>query len=162
MDGRLELLLQLLDQAFDRKSWHGPTLLGTLRGVSSDQAIWRPAPGRHSVWELAIHTAYWKYAVRRRLRRERRLSFPRAGSNWFTPPAPAGAREWRADIALLKEQHRLLRETVAGLRPAVLQERSARGTWRNEEMIAGVAAHDLYHAGQIQLIKRLQPAAGRR
>lgn len=161
MNARIELLLQILDQAFERKAWHGPTLLGTLRGVTARQALWKPSSGRHSVWELALHTAYWKYAVRRRLRGEKRLSFPRNGSNWFRPPHPGTPQEWRADVRLLQEQHSLLRATIAELEPAALDERSARGTWRNEEMIAGVAAHDLYHAGQIQLLKRLQPPSRR-
>ena len=66
-DPRIDLLLEILDQAFDRKGWHGTTLRGALRGMTAEAALWRPAPGRHNIWELAVHAAYWKYVVRRRL-----------------------------------------------------------------------------------------------
>ena len=79
----MALLLDLVDEAFDRAAWHGPTLRGALRGVTAKQAAWRPARGRHNIRELALHAAYWKYAVRRRLTGEARGSFSLAGSNWF-------------------------------------------------------------------------------
>src|SRR3972149_6893245 len=62
-----DLLLSALDEAFERQAWHGPNLLGTLRRVNAAQAAWRPGPGRHNIWEIALHTAYWKNAASRRL-----------------------------------------------------------------------------------------------
>jgi len=56
---RVQLLLRALDTAYDHSSWHGPILRGSLRGVSAEEAAWRPAPGRHNIWELAVHAAYW-------------------------------------------------------------------------------------------------------
>ena len=79
----IQILLALVDEAFDRQAWHGPTLRGSLRGVTPAQAQWRPAPGRHNIRELTVHAAYWKYAVRRRLNGEKRGSFALKGSNWF-------------------------------------------------------------------------------
>ncbi len=63
----MNVLLDLLDEAFDKKSWHGPNLRGSIRGVTAQQAAWRPGPDRHNIWELTLHAAYWKYVVRRRL-----------------------------------------------------------------------------------------------
>jgi DinB family protein len=151
----IELLLEVLDQAFDQKAWHGTTLRGSLRGLTPEEAVWRPGPGRHNIWELALHTAYWKYAVSRRLAGEAIGSFGRKPSNWPAVPDPADSRAWKRDVALLESEHRKLREVVGGLRPAQLDLRSPRGVWTNAQEIHGVAAHDLYHTGQIQLIKRL-------
>jgi len=156
-DPRVTLLLEILDQAFNRKGWHGTTLRGSLRGVTPAEALWRPGPKRHNIWELTLHTAYWKYAVRRRLAGAAVGSFDRRPSNWPEVPAPADQRAWRRDIALLDAEHAKLREVVRGLRPAALATRSPRGIWTGAEEIHGVAAHDLYHTGQIQLIKRLLP-----
>ncbi|HMF10720.1 MAG TPA: hypothetical protein VKE94_00390, partial [Gemmataceae bacterium] len=61
------MLLFLLDQAFDKKAWHGPNLRGAIRRVSVAQAGWRPGPSRRSIADIVVHAAYWKYAVRRRL-----------------------------------------------------------------------------------------------
>jgi uncharacterized damage-inducible protein DinB len=155
-DPRPALLLRILDQAFDAKAWHGTTLYGSLRGLSAAAARWRPTPRRHSIWELAIHTAYWKYVTRRRLTGERRGAFPRKGSNWFPVPRTAGEAAWRADMALLVQEHGLLRKAVAAFPAARLERRPPGGRWTFAEQIHGVAAHDLYHAGQIQLLKRLR------
>src|SRR5512144_3399799 len=78
-------LLALLDEAYERRSWHGPNLRGALRGLRAAQAAWRPSPGRHCAWEITVHAAYWKYAAWRRLTGEKRGSFARPGSNWFPP-----------------------------------------------------------------------------
>jgi hypothetical protein len=154
-DPRIALLLANIDQAFDRKAWHGTTLRGSLRGVATAQARWRPSPRRHSVWDLALHAAYWKYVTRRALTGERRGSFPRPGSNWPRPPRRASDAAWAADVALLVEEHRLLRDAVAAFSAARLDRRPAGAKWTFAELIAGVAAHDIYHTGQIQLLKRL-------
>lgn len=155
LDPRIELLLEILDQAYDRKSWHGTTLRGALRGVAPEEALWRPAAGRHNVWELTLHTAYWKYAVRRRLTGQAVATFARKPSNWPALPDPPDASAWKRDVAFLDGEHRLLREAIHTLPVAKLAALSPKGAWTNAEEIHGVAAHDLYHTGQIQLIKRL-------
>ena len=151
----IAMLLEITDQAFDRKSWHGTTLRGALRGLTPEEALWRPAAGRHNIWELALHAAYWKYAVRRRLAGDATGSFERKPSNWPEIPSPADASAWKRDVGFLESEHRKLRDTIRNLRPADLSTRSPRGVWTYAEEIHGIAAHDLYHTGQIQLIKRL-------
>ena len=152
----LRLLLRLLDQGFDHAAWHGPTLGGAIRGLTARQAAWRPGKGRHNVWEIVLHTAYWKYAVRQRLTNGARGAFPREGSNWPALPSRLDQPHWRADLRLLKEEHRKLRRAVAALPAAVLARRLGKRRWTYAETIHGVAMHDLYHAGQIQLLKRLR------
>lgn len=152
----LKLLLRLVDQGFDHAAWHGPTLGGAIRGLTANQAAWRPGRGRHNVWEIVLHTAYWKYAVRRRLTGGGQGEFPRQGSNWPALPSKMDDRHWRADLRLLKEEHRRLRRAVAALPPAVLARRVGKRRWTHSETIHGIAMHDLYHAGQIQLLKRLR------
>jgi hypothetical protein len=147
------LLLALIDEAYDRKAWHGPNLRGSIRGVSERDASQRPAPGRHNVWELVVHAAYWKYAVWRRLTAGTRGTFPLEGSNWFE--RPARGRKWRDDVALLDEQHRRLRRAVAGLETSALRGRAAKSGQGAARLAWGIAAHDIYHAGQIRLIKTL-------
>lgn len=154
--GELRLLLRLIDQGFDHAAWHGPTLWGALRGVTAKEAMWRPARGRHNIWELVLHTAYWKYAVRRRLTGGDQGEFPRTPSNWPALPDVLDERRWRADVRLLKEEHRKLRLAVAALSPGTLGRRLGRKRWTTSETIHGVAMHDLYHAGQVQLLKRLR------
>lgn len=165
---RLHLLLALYDEAFDRKAWHGTTLYGSLRGLDVPTASARPRPGRHNIWETLVHCAYWKYTVRRRLTGEKRGSFALTGSNWFTRPplitANRGAGRRTAgpselagaladDIRLLVREHRALRAAITALPDSALDTRAGQGTMAS--LLRGIAAHDLYHAGQIQLLKAL-------
>jgi uncharacterized damage-inducible protein DinB len=158
MNPQVEVLLRLLGQAFNQKAWHGTTLRGALRGVTAPAALWRPGSGRHNIWELTVHAAYWKYVVRRRVTGEAAGSFVRGPSNWPEVPRQPDLRAWKSDIRLLEAEHSRLLQTVTELGSADLERLSPKGAWTFAEEIQGVAAHDLYHTGQIQLIKRLMPA----
>lgn len=154
-----EILLDMLDRAFDVRSWHGTNLRGSIRGISAEEAAWRPAPDRHNIHELVLHAAYWKYIARRRMLGEKRGSFPVKGSDWFERPANGvSEEEWKHDIGVLDETHAALRDAVASLSLKRLREPAQKG-FDNAGLIAGVAAHDFYHAGQIQLLKRLRQSA---
>jgi len=152
----IQLLLKMLDEAYSVKTWHGPNLKGSLRGLTAVTAAWRPGPKRHSIWEVAVHAAYWKYVVRRRLLGEKRGSFALKGSNWFVRPLDLSEKAWRHDLALLDGEHARLREAVAGLKPTSLSFTPASSKMSNFTLVCGIANHDVYHAGQIQLLKRLQ------
>lgn len=149
------LLVNALDQAYHRQSWHGTNLHGALRGLSPARAARRPARGRHNIWEVTVHCAYWKYAVWRRLTGAKRGSFALDGSNWFVRPVDTSPRAWRADLALLEAAHQQLRDAVVRLTPRDLARRAPGRRFTNADLVSGIAAHDLYHAGQIQLIKVL-------
>ena len=156
-DRRIHLLLDVLHGAFTAKGWQGATLGGAVRGLTPRQALWRPAGdrSRHNVWELILHAAFWKHAVRERVEGKGRTPFPRSPRNFPRLPArPAAA--WKADVALLRREHALLMRTVAGLPPARLDAPVGASRWTVAEQVFGVAAHDLYHTGQIQLLKALQ------
>jgi DinB superfamily len=145
-----QLVLALLDEGYSRKTWHGPNLRQSLKGVTASQAAWRPAPGRHNIWELALHAAYWKYAVRRRIEGGKRGSFVLKGSNFFARPEKGNATEaaWRADLALLEREHNALESAIRH----VLETPKAKKLLPH---LYGVAFHDVYHAGQIRLLRRL-------
>ena len=156
MDKRVQLLLEMFDQAYRAPAWHGTPLKGTLRGITAQQALWRPGRGRHCIWDLVLHAAYWKCIVRRRLLRDPEIAFPRAGANWPALPDRTDAAAWKRDRALLDKEHALLRRAITRLAAATLERRGWNSRWRIKADIYGIASHDLYHAGQIQLLKRLQ------
>jgi len=145
-----DLVLALLHEAYEKRTWHGPNLKQSLRGVTAQQAAWRPGRDRHNIWEFALHAAYWKYALRRRIEGGKRGSFVLKGSNFFVRPEPDANTEaaWSADKQLLEREHRELRLAIEKLR----------GTRRWEKLLPklwGIAFHDIYHAGQIRLLRRL-------
>ena len=150
---------EMLDEAFDKTAWHGPTLLESVRGVSQGLASWRPGPRRHNIWELVVHAAYWKHQAANRLIGQPGHvadSFPFAGQNFFE--RPKGPRTFKEDVGLLVQEHRRLRGVVRRLpERAASRVVDPRGH-RADFTIRGIAAHDLYHAGQIQLLRRLARA----
>ena len=154
-DERIFMLLEVLDSAFERRGWHGTTLRGALRGVTAEDAAWRPRPGWNSIWVLVLHCAYWKHEVRRRIAGHAE-AFPRAPDDWPAVPSVPDEKQWKADVRLLVAEHAALRAAVAELDPARLTRWTRRRQWRYSEEVHGVAAHDACHTGQIQLVKKLR------
>ena len=140
-------VLNLLDEAYEKKTWHGPNLRQALRGVTAKEAAWRPGKGRHNIWEETLHAAYWKWRARRKL--GDKDPFPLQGSNFYARPEPGKTTEeaWQADKAILDREHRAMRtaavRAIKGVSP------------RDLKMLYGVAFHDVYHAGQIRHLRRL-------
>jgi uncharacterized damage-inducible protein DinB len=157
-DGSSELrnLSFLIEQSYNKKAWHGTNLRGSLRGLSAREASWRPGPGRHNIWEIVVHCAYWKYIVRRRILGEKKGSFPLKGSNWFQRSANFTEEAWIQDIRLLESSHQLLLDAVSQLTADDLKRTPVGRKVSSLAIITGIASHDLYHAGQIQLLKRMQ------
>jgi hypothetical protein len=108
----MRLILELIDQSYNKKSWHGTNLRGSIRGLTAREALWRPSPSRHNIWEIVVHCAYWKYVVRRRLLGEKRGSFPLKGSNWFLRTGRLTEAQWRAERQMMEACHQSLREAV--------------------------------------------------
>lgn len=102
-----------------------------------------------------MHAAYWKYIVRRRITGDDQLTFPLVGRNYFERETLT-PRAWREDLALLDDQHGLLRTAVLRLPEVRFDARVSRSpSWTVRQSVQGVAAHDAYHAGQIRLVLRL-------
>ena len=148
-----DLVFALLDEAYEKRTWHGPNLKQSLRGVTARQAAWRPGRDRHNIWEIALHAAYWKYAVRRRIEGGKRGSFVLEGRNFFARPEPGANTEsaWNADKQLLEREHQELWLAIEKLRGTPRWEKLLPQLW-------GIAFHDIYHAGQIRLLRRLMNA----
>lgn len=151
------LLLEGIQPGPGRQGWHGgPTPLGALRGMTAAEAGWKPGRRRKSIWVLTLHIAYWKYAVRRLLEGSERGAFPRSPSNWPQPPPSLDDRSWAADVGLLRAEHSRLMQAAAAVDPRLLSRRPPTSRrWSYGELMLGIAMHDAYHTGQIQLVKRL-------
>jgi uncharacterized damage-inducible protein DinB len=161
-DRRLEEALRHLDPPPGTKLWHGgASVLGALRGLSPEVAAWRPHPDRHSIWALALHVAYWNYAVRRRITGEPRGAFPRKPSNLPSVASQVTKAAWAEDRRLVKEQHHLLVETLQSFDPSRLDEYAGDNSNTSyADLITGIVLHDTYHAGQIVMLKRIAASKG--
>ncbi|MBD3381434.1 MAG: hypothetical protein GF404_04475 [candidate division Zixibacteria bacterium] len=148
-------VVELIEHSFRKKSWHGAILNGSLRGVDAQEALWRPSEKRHSIWEIVLHCAYWKFRVARRFTPGKKDKFPRQGSDWFAVSYSADEKSWKSDKKLLKNTHQELIEAVKQLTNDELIKTPPGSKINNLDILFGIAYHDIYHAGQIQLLKRL-------
>jgi uncharacterized damage-inducible protein DinB len=141
-------------RAWDGDAWHGPPLRHVLAGVTAKAANARPIAGAHTIAEIVGHLAFWKDVVRQRLGGARVL--PPDEEGW---PAPrdAGEAAWRDALALLERRHRELAEAAARLTDDQLGNPVAGKDYTNYVLLHGAVQHDLYHAGQIALLKKAAP-----
>jgi uncharacterized damage-inducible protein DinB len=146
----IERILDQMTRSFERESWHGPAVLEALAGVTMAQALRRPLMDAHTIWELVLHMSAWKAIVRRRLLAERVDVTPEI--DW-PPVGDFHENEWNAAIERLKREHDALREVVAAFDPGRLGEVRSDGHTAYV-LIHGVIQHDLWHAGQIVLLRR--------
>lgn len=156
-EGRFQprFLIRTLDEAFHGPAWHGPALKATLHGCTPAEAERRLAPGRNTVRELVLHTAYGKHLVRARLTSDPRR-FPRPLRRpWWPKTVDLSPDGWREDLALLDAAHAALVASLAKMTPAGLAQRRPGKRHTLGEEIIGIVLHDTYHAGQIALIRKL-------
>jgi uncharacterized damage-inducible protein DinB len=153
---RLSEAARIADQlrrAFDGSAWHGPALLELLADVDAATAAAKPLKDVHSIWGLALHIAAWDAAGSRRLAGEKIQ--PKGVDNFPPVPKPTAA-SWRQAIRQVTEAHRALVKTVESLPDSRLWERVPGKRYNFYHMLHGIVQHELYHAGQIAILKKAQ------
>ncbi|MEX0607927.1 MAG: DinB family protein [Balneolaceae bacterium] len=157
MHQRIKDVLDLMVPPQGEELWHGgPTLMGCLRGIKVMQAVWKPAPIRNSIWDLTLHMAYWKHNIIAHLNPEFREEFERSPSNFPEIPKKQSEGNWKADKILLKATHEKLIQEIKAFPAEKLDEICpTKPNYTFIKLITGIAAHDTYHIGQIQVLKKL-------
>jgi DinB superfamily len=145
----------ILEEAYYRKAWHGPNLHSSLNGVTADLALQRPSKDRHNIYEITVHSSYWVYRVMQRIRKNPGVKFPIKGSNWFESPNTLTETEWKKQKKLLNNLHEELYILILDLNEKEFKNKSENEKEKINRLLIGIALHDVYHAGQIQLIKKL-------
>ena len=155
----MDEVLRIADQ-FEREHagepWHGSPLTQILAGVTHEQAAWRPLPGGHSIWELVLHITAWKNEVRRRLTGAP-AGEPQEGD--WPPVKETSAQSWTETLERLDLAQRLLLSAVRDFpEPELLtptnDPRADALAPTYYELLHGLVQHDVYHAGQIALLKK--------
>ena len=144
---------RVLNEGYGPGAWHGSDLKAALADVTPALAFWRPGAGRHNIAEIALHHAYCVRAVRAQISGRAAEPFVRDGEDWFDLPDEQ-TLSWSNVVNTVDTQHHHLAalvEDVAGgavVSPLADPERF--------NLVLGITCHAIYHAGQIQLIKRLR------
>ncbi len=149
-----KLLLEIYDQGYNNPAWHGTNLRGSLKGLKLHELLKRPQSKQHNIWEITLHCAYWKYVVLRRLVDGKKGEFPRKPSNFPKIPNAPTLKDWEIDLALLEDYHLKLRTAIEQFSNSKLYKLPKGSKVSYIQTIYGISSHDIYHAGQIQLLKR--------
>jgi len=144
-------ILDQMDRAMAGEAWHGPHLERLLGGISAEQASMHPVRGAHSIWEIVNHLAAWNRIVHQRFAGKAVEVTPEM--DW--PPVwQASETEWRRSLDNLRESRANFRAAVEKVRDEELSAAPAGTEWSRYATLHGVVQHDLYHAGQIAILRK--------
>jgi hypothetical protein len=149
LDARV--LPRVLEEGYGPGAWHGPDLKAALDDVTPDLAFWRPAPGRHNIAEIALHHAYTLRSVRGQLSGVSPEPFALEGEDWF--PAEPNGLSWPGIQEVLEAEQSRLATTLTEI--AEGRVKSPKPDAERFDLVLGITCHAVYHAGQVQLLKRL-------
>jgi uncharacterized damage-inducible protein DinB len=149
----IERILDQLKRAYEGNAWHGPSVREALAGVTAAQAHAQPLTNAHSIWELVQHIAVWESVGRRRVEGDRAPIDISSPEDW-PPPDEKNEAAWEQAKAALDAGHEALREAIARVPEARLDEPIFEGMSTVYVTLHGVIQHDLYHAGQIAMLKK--------
>ena len=144
---------RLLAEGYGPGAWHGPDLKAALGGVTPELAFWRPAAGRHNIAEIALHHAFCTRAVRAQVSGVAAGAFVLPGDDWFALPNE-GALAWKTVEETVAAEHDRLTTAIGDIEAG--RAKSPISETERANLSLGIACHAIYHAGQIQLIKRLR------
>jgi uncharacterized damage-inducible protein DinB len=148
---------RLADQvrrAFEGEAWHGDSILEILQGVNAAMAAAHPIQNAHSIWELVLHVAAWDAAV---LTRTGGTAIQLSDEQNFPPVKDTSEAAWHKAIEHAKHTHDELVKAVVAFPDSRLQEQVPGKTesyYNFFYMFSGIVQHELYHAGQIALLKK--------
>jgi uncharacterized damage-inducible protein DinB len=142
-----------LSRAYSGKAWHGPSLRTLLRGVTAAQAAQRAIPSAHTIWELVLHIAAWDRVVCERILGGKTTKLPPEEN--FPTVRDISETAWKKTLRELEKQHRALKAAMLKFPTAKLDRNLSGGDYTYYITMHGAVQHDLYHAGQIAILKKM-------
>ncbi len=140
-----------LEKAFYGGAWHGPSVMEVLNDISASKAEAKPINGAHSIWEIVLHIITWHKVVIRRLEGDPAL--PADEEDW-RQMKDFSEESWKRTLVNLKEGFNELISKVGKLDENKLEDTVAGKNYSKYFMLLGLVQHDVYHAGQIALIRK--------
>ena len=143
---------RILDEGYGPGAWYGSDLRAAVGDVTAAAAFKRPAKARHNIAEIAMHQAYWAGQIAAKLTGGEAEAFPLEGEDWFEL-SNESRLSWKEITATLEASQQRLSQAVAGIASGA--RTSPLGEAERFDLVVGITGHAAYHAGQVQLIKKL-------
>jgi uncharacterized damage-inducible protein DinB len=147
----IQRIADQLKRSLEGEAWHGPALRELLAGVTAERAAAKPLVGAHSIWEIVLHIIGSEELVCERLEGKPRVLSP--DEDW--PPISETSDEaWKTTLEMLTEVHQKLQRLVLQVPENSLEKPVVEGASSTYVTLHGILQHNLYHAGQIALLKK--------
>jgi hypothetical protein len=151
----VRVLIRILEEGYGPGAWHGNDLKAAIADVTPDLAFWRPAPERHNTAELVLHHAFFVRQVRTQVSGSAPEPFVLEGEDWFALPNET-VMTWNDIRAVLENEQQRLTDAIESRSVKSGSAASGRDAF---DVILGITCHAVYHAAQIQLLKKLRTQA---
>lgn len=148
----VERIVEQLNYTYRGPSWHGPTLMELLQDVTEQEAGQLVLPNTHSIWEIVLHCAAWKRAVTARL--DGQPADLQGEADWPPVVDHSDSRAWRDALADLDAAHAALEARTRQMAEPDLDRPAPGQAMTLYRTVHGVMEHDVYHAGQVALLKK--------
>lgn len=146
----VRFVMDQLRTTFSGDSWHGPSVMKTLEGITAEQASARPLGERHTIWELADHMTFWLEEAHKALK-AKEMPRPEKVMDW--PHMGSSEEQWRESVRRLEAAVNMLLDELAKWNNKDLEKTVGGASYSYRQMLHGVVHHNLYHAGQIAILK---------
>ena len=144
----IERILDQLNRAYGGQAWHGPALRELLEDVTEDEAMAHPIADVHSTIEIVAHLRATMDMVSTRLAgNPKELT---TEEDW----SDVTRTSWAAALEELDHAESRVCDAVARLTPEDLDKIVVGKDYTTYVMVHGVVQHNLYHAGQIAMLKK--------
>ena len=147
----IDRIADQISRGFDGDAWHGDPLTKILDGISAAQASAHPVVGAHSIWEIVNHLRAWRPAIVTRLSGK---PLELSGKDDWPPVTDSSDSAWRNCLSDLRQRHETLLQAVRAFPENKLDENAPHREHSYYVMLQGIVQHDLYHAGQIAILKK--------
>jgi uncharacterized damage-inducible protein DinB len=147
----IERIGDLLQSSYNGSPWHGPSLVQNLDGVTAAQAVQKPIPNGHCIWEIVQHVTAWINEVIKVLDGEQ-YAVLTPEQDWPAIAADDGA--WDAALGIMDSSQEALLGAVAELQEDKLWENVEGQEFSYYWLLHGVVQHSVYHAGQVGLLRK--------
>lgn len=150
-----DLVRHHFEFTFEKEAWQ-PPLASAIEGLSARQAVWKPGPQRHSIWQIVCHVIHWKRAFKQAWNGENPDYDEYERTDW-KDIAEIDEEAWQADVRDLHAISMELKRRLEGTAVEDLEQPFPGETRLNAaQRLLRMATHDIYHSGQIRYIRALQ------
>jgi uncharacterized damage-inducible protein DinB len=148
----IQRILDQYDRVMNGDAWHGDPVWTILEGLAPEQAAMRSNSNAHSIWELVAHMNFWETEVCRRLQHLP----PRSPENLNFPATPeVTAEKWNKTLQDFRQSNSDFRSALSRLEESQLDQPLPGRDNSAYVEVHGVIQHNLYHAGQIALLRKI-------